>query len=175
VLVEAAIKRGLLPELNGLKCMDCGEPAECYDHRNYHHPLAVDPVCKGCNNRRGPGFPPLQEGDGGMYRNEHGRIGGSRWEGLHGGEDGYSPAIHLLHAEVNWADLEESADISLDVMLNEKALRRREIGQRNRRLTFLTGEKKTTKHFQKGHRLTLGIPGIARYEYFKAHDPWRLA
>lgn len=39
------------------KCVDCGEPANCYDHRDYNRPLIVDPVCKGCNIRRGPAIP----------------------------------------------------------------------------------------------------------------------
>jgi hypothetical protein len=37
--------------------MDCGDPAETYDHRDYTQPLLVDPVCLACNKRRGPGFP----------------------------------------------------------------------------------------------------------------------
>ena len=31
-------------------------PAENYDHRDYALPLAVEPVCVGCNLRRGPGL-----------------------------------------------------------------------------------------------------------------------
>jgi hypothetical protein len=60
--------------------------AECYDHRSYYHPLAVDPVCKGCNNRRGPGFPINPDGD--TYTNEVSRKLGSvghKWSALDGG------------------------------------------------------------------------------------------
>jgi hypothetical protein len=34
-------------------CVDCGQPAECYDHRDYTKPLDVAPVCKACNVNRG--------------------------------------------------------------------------------------------------------------------------
>jgi hypothetical protein len=54
-LVAKAIKAGVLPKLDGsVPCVDCGEPARVYDHREYARPLDVEPVCKGCNNRRGP-------------------------------------------------------------------------------------------------------------------------
>lgn len=39
------------------KCVDCGGPANSYDHRDYNRPLIVDPVCKGCNIRRGSAAP----------------------------------------------------------------------------------------------------------------------
>lgn len=86
--VASAVKRGALLLLDGsVPCSDCGEPANCYDHRNYFHPLAVDPVCTGCNNRRGPGFP--LNPDGNEYRNESAKkLGGSageRWSNLGGG------------------------------------------------------------------------------------------
>ena len=47
---------GKLPRLDGtIKCMDCGEPAMVYEHRDYFKPLDVDPVCKKCNRLRGEG------------------------------------------------------------------------------------------------------------------------
>jgi len=53
--VATAINRGLLAKLDGsVKCVDCGKPARVYDHRDYAHPLDVDPVCKRCNQKRGP-------------------------------------------------------------------------------------------------------------------------
>jgi hypothetical protein len=90
-----ATKSGRLPRLkgSGIKCMDCGEPATCYDHRNYYHPLAVDPVCKRCNNKRGPGFPinPISEYQTAAPDGNAGR----RWSSLEAGisdqHPGYSP------------------------------------------------------------------------------------
>src|SRR5262245_11494339 len=83
--VMSAIEQGKLPRLDGsIPCTDCGAPAECYDHRNYYHALAVDPVCRGCNNRRGPGFPLNPSGN--EYINESAKkLGGSaghRWGNL---------------------------------------------------------------------------------------------
>ena len=34
-------------------CVDCGATASHYDHRDYSRPVEVDPVCHGCNLRRG--------------------------------------------------------------------------------------------------------------------------
>ena len=41
------------------KCVDCGEEAESYDHRDYFEPLKVEPVCIRCNTLRGPAFKTL--------------------------------------------------------------------------------------------------------------------
>ena len=35
------------------KCVDCGRSADSYDHRDYFKPLQAEPVCNGCNRRRG--------------------------------------------------------------------------------------------------------------------------
>ena len=43
------------------KCVDCGEPAEMYDHRNYYKPLEVEPVCRKCNGQRGQAYPGCEE------------------------------------------------------------------------------------------------------------------
>ena len=53
--VQAAIKHGLIPSLKSgeYACTDCGGVALEYDHRDYGRPLDVDPVCRGCNKRRG--------------------------------------------------------------------------------------------------------------------------
>jgi len=60
--VALAVARGDLPRVNDLACVDCGEyRAQCYDHRDYTKPLEVEPVCGGCNKRRGPGYPYNQE------------------------------------------------------------------------------------------------------------------
>jgi hypothetical protein len=56
--VNAAIKAGYMPRLNGIiKCVDCGKPAAHYDHRDYSRPLVVEPVCASCNIHRGPAEP----------------------------------------------------------------------------------------------------------------------
>lgn len=53
--VHYAIKKGQLsPITDNTKCVDCGLPAEHYDHRYYGKPLEVEPVCRICNIRRGP-------------------------------------------------------------------------------------------------------------------------
>lgn len=35
-----------------MRCIDCGNSANVYDHRDYLKPLSVDPVCNTCNIRR---------------------------------------------------------------------------------------------------------------------------
>lgn len=59
--VARAISKGVLPPANTCKCADCGKPAVCYDHRDYTKPLMVDPVCKSCDGKRGPGQPYISE------------------------------------------------------------------------------------------------------------------
>lgn len=49
-----AIRNGQLPKPWTRNCVDCGEPAEAYDHRNYALPMDVVAVCHRCNLRRGP-------------------------------------------------------------------------------------------------------------------------
>lgn len=55
--VAAAVERGDFPHITDLACVDCGMVAQAYDHRDYTRPLDVEPVCGGCNKRRGPGYP----------------------------------------------------------------------------------------------------------------------
>ena len=52
--INAAIKRGAILPAKGQVCVDCGAPATRLDHRYYLQPLNVEPVCAGCNIRRGP-------------------------------------------------------------------------------------------------------------------------
>jgi hypothetical protein len=53
--VFRATQEGRLARLDGsIACVDCGLPARGYDHRDYSKPLAVEPVCRGCNRKRGP-------------------------------------------------------------------------------------------------------------------------
>lgn len=55
-LVQRAKYRGELAWLSReyVQCRDCRKRAVHYDHRDYGKPLDVDPVCQGCNVRRGP-------------------------------------------------------------------------------------------------------------------------
>lgn len=55
--VAMAIREGRLTHPRTLKCSDCCGTASEYDHRDYNFPLRVDPVCRGCNARRGPAIP----------------------------------------------------------------------------------------------------------------------
>lgn len=61
VAVASAIRNGLIPKAKIFDCVDCGSPAEHYDHRDYNKPLEVDPVCRKCNSRRGPAIPLKEE------------------------------------------------------------------------------------------------------------------
>jgi hypothetical protein len=62
VLVRA-IKRGDLPSAKESICVDCEGPAFDYDHRDYSRPLDVTPVCRKCNQRRGPAYWRIAERD----------------------------------------------------------------------------------------------------------------
>ena len=55
--VAKAVRKGILPSVKTLTCVDCGRPGECYDHRDYNKPLDVVPVCRKCNFRRGAAIP----------------------------------------------------------------------------------------------------------------------
>jgi hypothetical protein len=52
--VSKAVRHGVLPDRRIFSCMDCGDRATDYDHRDYSQPLMVDPVCRACNFKRGP-------------------------------------------------------------------------------------------------------------------------
>jgi hypothetical protein len=52
--VARAIRKGDLPHPSQFPCEDCGGPSIHYDHRDYSKPLAVSPVCRRCNYKRGP-------------------------------------------------------------------------------------------------------------------------
>ncbi len=56
-LVASAIRTGLIPPPATLDCVDCGKPANQYDHRDYNKPMEVDAVCRSCNLLRGPAIP----------------------------------------------------------------------------------------------------------------------
>lgn len=53
-MVACAVRYGYLLPARECACVDCGAPAVGYDHRDYNKPLDVEPVCAGCNVRRGP-------------------------------------------------------------------------------------------------------------------------
>lgn len=52
--VARAIADGLLRPVLDCQCVDCGQQAEHYGHRDYSKPLEVQPVCRRCNFKRGP-------------------------------------------------------------------------------------------------------------------------
>lgn len=52
--VSNAVRDGLLQPARELACVDCSGPASEYDHRDYAKPLSVEPVCRSCNQKRGP-------------------------------------------------------------------------------------------------------------------------
>lgn len=56
-LVARAVREGRLPHPRGMACTDCGGAAIEYEHRDYNQPLAVEPICRRCNLRRGPARP----------------------------------------------------------------------------------------------------------------------
>ena len=64
-LLQREIRAGRIRPAKEFQCVDCGVPAQAYDHRDYSKPLDVQPVCNGCNVRRGPGkwvnFAPMRE------------------------------------------------------------------------------------------------------------------
>lgn len=55
--VSRAVRLKELPPASACECVDCGGRAKHYDHRDYNKPLDVEPVCHGCNLRRGPAIP----------------------------------------------------------------------------------------------------------------------
>ncbi len=55
--VAKARNRGDLTPPSCLPCADCAGAASEYDHRDYSHALIVEPVCRGCNRRRGSARP----------------------------------------------------------------------------------------------------------------------
>jgi len=53
--VLKATRKGLLPKIKTLNCMDCGKPAQSYDHHKGYAPenaLDVQPLCRVCHGRR---------------------------------------------------------------------------------------------------------------------------
>lgn len=63
--ISALVRSGAIKKASSYQCVDCGDKAAEYDHRDYSKPLEVEPVCRKCNCRRGPAkwvkFQPLKE------------------------------------------------------------------------------------------------------------------
>lgn len=59
--VNKAVRNGTIPHFSNFNCVDCGKPAQCYEHRDYNKPLEVEPTCKSCNTRRRPAIPLKKE------------------------------------------------------------------------------------------------------------------
>lgn len=152
--VIAAVKRGLLPQVETLLCVDCGVPAECWDHRDYRYPMLVQAVCKGCNNRRGPGLPEIAQEDRSYFRRDP---SAPKYTALHyltmreGISGTYMPEEFPVRAHLFWKDLEEREALEQDIRSNTYALTkfRRPAG---RGCWF----------------------GWSRDDFFKTHDPWAL-
>lgn len=55
--VNYAVRQGLLKAASEHSCIDCGNKADHYEHRDYNKPLEVEPVCRSCNGKRGNAIP----------------------------------------------------------------------------------------------------------------------
>lgn len=159
--VKEAITAGLLPKQKDCKCVDCGKQAQCYDHRDYRKPLDVQPVCRGCNNRRGPGLPILEKEDAGKYKREWMRDNcGMKYSELDAGE-GFAP----LSARLNGID---SNDL-------EHAIQREVFSEEVKKAEKFMRNKEMQRHaisVKDGQRMLGSSPGRARAQFFKEHDPW---
>lgn len=159
--VKLAIADGRLPVVTTCKCVDCGAPAECYDHRDYTLPLKVDAVCKACNNKRGPGWPyPDPEIDG--QRNKLHTPAGYKWANVEADGEGFAPLEAKLIDGVTTQDIDDAL-----VSLND-AYRMRES------TAYIDNRRRVTSTaFSTGGRGGIrNVAGIARAEYFKRRDPW---
>ena len=50
--VRVAVRRGDLPKVSTLSCVDCGIQASEYHHEDYTKPLDVEALCISCHNKR---------------------------------------------------------------------------------------------------------------------------
>lgn len=143
-----------MPPPTACKCADCGEPAYCYDHRDYRKPIDVQPVCRACNQRRGPGLPLPTAKDNAEHKKGIGWSSGKKWSGLDVGE-GFEPLACHLNG-ITASDLEHiAAPMDLHQTL-EQMSERDELSEafiRNR-----TGRRRGAN--------------VARTEWFKKKDPW---
>ncbi len=50
--VRVAVRRGDLPKVSTVSCVDCGIQASEYHHEDYTKPLDVEALCVSCHNKR---------------------------------------------------------------------------------------------------------------------------
>lgn len=126
-LVAEAITEGLIPHPTAFKCTDCDAVADCYDHRDYRRPLRIKPVCKGCNNRRGPGRPFPEKTDNSEYKLDS--PAGHRWANFDGGGDGYEPlAARLL---IDAPEAMNESDINASFWRPNRFFQHAELGEKS--------------------------------------------
>jgi len=154
--VEKAMREGTLPRLSqkNIKCTDCGERAVNYDHRDYCKPLEVEPVCRKCNNTRGPGLP-WPDGYKGKARRE--QPNGHRWGGLSGSDEEEVIFPFPLHVSFDFTKHEQHEDFEsvfkhdADVLVGQKELNKYPV-------VFSDGKrfyKKTKSFFMNDHIIFL--------------------
>jgi len=51
-IVYIAVRRGDLPKVSTMPCLDCGKSAAHYHHADYSAPLSVEPLCIRCHTAR---------------------------------------------------------------------------------------------------------------------------
>lgn len=51
--IAKEVNSGRIMAAKNYYCVDCGRPANHYDHRDYNKPLVIEPVCRKCNYDRG--------------------------------------------------------------------------------------------------------------------------
>ncbi len=149
VVLKAAIRRGDVPPIDGeMRCSDCDQAADFYDHRNYFRPLDVDPICKPCNNRRGQGLPHLK----GVSENNNGldfQIRGLSFSGRSDIKVG-----------------KKSADVRTRLSESDAVAISRAKGMPQHRVNALN---ELNSH---NYKYTPMARGDLRCEYFKKHDPY---
>lgn len=143
--IRIEIREGRMLPPTSCECVDCGEPAYCYDHRDYTKPLSVQPVCRACNNRRGPGLPLPTATDNAQYKNGVDWKAGKCWDCAEAGE-GYEPLIARL-----------CVDLPFDIE-----------SEHNRAVTGWTMN--ISRPWAKGERWIYSWAD--RADYFKRRDPW---
>lgn len=55
--VNREIRYGRMVPPDFFDCVDCGNQATVYEHRDYNKPLEVVPTCRPCNGKRGYAIP----------------------------------------------------------------------------------------------------------------------